>query len=423
MKILLIGSGGREHALAWKLSQSNSVEKIYCCPGNGGTVIEQKCENIQLKNLAEMIAFCKEKAVDLTVVGPEDYLSQGIVNEFEKEGLKIFGPTKEATQVESSKSFAKRLMANKRIPTAAFDVFRDPDEAIDFINEYPYKSLVVKADGLAAGKGVIVCGSKKEAVKAVKDIMEKKIFGNAGDKIVIEEELTGEEVSVLAFTDGKDIKLMLPSQDHKRIFDNDKGQNTGGMGAYTPAPIVTEKMKEKLIQRIFKPAIEGLNEEGIKYKGILYAGLMIREGEPTLLEFNVRFGDPETQAILPLLESDLVEVMNAVINEKLNEIELRWSSNSACCVVLSSKGYPESYEKGKKIFGLDSVHTVPGVQVFHAGTKIEEKEFLTNGGRVLGVTGVGSDLKEAREKAYQAIKLIDFDGMHYRTDIGAKGLR
>ncbi|MEW6295599.1 MAG: phosphoribosylamine--glycine ligase [Candidatus Diapherotrites archaeon] len=423
MKIILIGSGGREHALAWKLSQSSSAERIYCCPGNGGTAIEQKCENVQLKNFNELISFCKEKSVDLTVVGPEQPLSEGVVNEFEKEGLKIFGPTKEATQIESSKSFAKRLMSNKRIPTAAFDVFRDSDEAIDFINEYPYKSLVIKADGLAAGKGVIVCSSKKEAIKAVKDIMEKKIFGEAGEKIVIEEELTGEEASVLAFTDGKDIKLMLSSQDHKKIFDNDKGPNTGGMGAHAPAPIVAEKMKEKLIRQIFRPAIEGLKEEGIKYKGVLYAGIMIREGESMLLEFNVRFGDPETQAILPLLETDLAEIMNAVVEERLNEVELNWSNNSACCVVLSSKGYPESYEKGKKILGLDSVHTVSGVNVFHAGTKIEEKEFLTNGGRVLGVTGIGSDLKEAREKAYQAIKLIDFDGMHYRTDIGVKGLR
>ncbi|MFH1545264.1 MAG: phosphoribosylamine--glycine ligase [archaeon] len=420
---MVIGSGGREHALAWKLSQSSKVKEVFVVPGNGGTALEKKCRNIQLNSFPEMINFAKENEIDFTVVGPEQPLSEGIVDEFESFGLEIFGPTKKATLIESSKVFAKELMKENNIPSAEFEVFDEAGKAIEFVKEFHSNELVVKADGLAAGKGVSVCSSKEEAIDAVNSIMNEKIFGGAGNKVIVEERLKGEEASILAFTDSKTIITMISSQDHKPVFDNDSGPNTGGMGAYAPAPIVTEEVMEKTMNQVFLPAMKGLKEKGIKYKGVIYAGLMISEGELNLLEFNARFGDPETQPILSLLETDLLEAIEAVINENLNEIELKWSSNAACCVMLASKGYPLKYEKGKEINGLNEVEKMNNVKVFHSGTKLEGEKILTTGGRVLGVTGIAPTIRESINTAYSAVEKIHFNEMHYRKDIGRKALK
>ncbi|MCK4905594.1 phosphoribosylamine--glycine ligase [bacterium] len=420
MKILVIGSGGREHALVWKISQSLLVQKIYCAPGNGGIGKQAECVDIKADDIDGLKNFALSKAIDLTVVGPEVALVKGIVDEFEKVGLKIFGPNKKASQLEGSKVFSKELMKKYQIPTAEFRVFEDSKEAISYMKskEMP---LVVKADGLAAGKGVIVCKTQGEAVDAVKKIMEDKIFGDAGKKVVIEECLEGEEASILAFTDGEHIKLLPTSQDHKRIYDDDKGPNTGGMGAYSPAPIVNENLLPIIRRDIIKKTIDGLRKEGIVYKGILYAGLMIKEGEIKVLEFNVRFGDPETQAILPRMGSDIIQPIMATIDGNLDDVDCQWKKESCVCVVLASGGYPLNYHKGKVIKVLDKIKDSENIMVFHAGTKKSDSgNIVTDGGRVLGVSALGMDIKEAIDNVYDAVNYISFENMCYRKDIGKK---
>ncbi|MDD5455206.1 MAG: phosphoribosylamine--glycine ligase [Candidatus Ratteibacteria bacterium] len=423
MKILVIGSGGREHALVWKISQSPLVEKIYCAPGNGGIEKQAQCINIKADDIKELKNFALKEKIDLTVVGPEIPLVKGIVDEFEKAGLKVFGPNKKAAQLEGSKIFAKDLMKKYGIPTAEFEVFDNFKKAVSYIKSKKLP-IVVKADGLAAGKGVIICKTQDEAIKAVTEIMEDKIFADAGNKVVIEECLEGEEASILAFTDGENIKLLPSSQDHKRIYDDDKGPNTGGMGAYSPAPIVNENLLAFVEKNIIKRTIDGLKKEGIVYKGILYAGLMIKDNKPSVLEFNVRFGDPETQAILPRIETDIVPLILATIDGTLNNVEYKIKNESCVCVVLASGGYPDSYQKGKVIKGLDKIEDSQNTIVFHAGTKKSESgDILTDGGRVLGVSALGKNIREAINNVYTSVGFINFENMHYRKDIGQRALR
>lgn len=418
MKVLVIGSGGREHAIVWKLAQSRVVDKIYCVPGNAGISDIAECIEVESKNLLSLLDFVKYEWIDLTVVGPEDPLAQGIVDIFKKDGRKIIGPTKAAAQLESSKVFAKEFMKRHKIPTAEYKVFTSYTHAEDYIR-LKGAPIVVKADGLAAGKGVFVCQSYDEAIDALKLIMKEKVFGTAGDRVVIEEYLQGKEVSYLVFTDGKTIVPMVTSKDHKRLLDNDEGPNTGGMGTFSPNPIITSELEREIIDNVIKPTIKGLKQEGIVYKGILYAGLMIVNNRPYVLEFNCRFGDPETQVILPRLETDLLDVFMAIEEEKLNKVEVKWKPQSSLCVILASEGYPGKYKKGLPISGFDMVKGLKDVIVFHAGTKFnEEGRVVTNGGRVLGVTALGKDIKEARQKAYSAVELIHFEGMQYRKDIG-----
>lgn len=414
MKILVIGSGGREHCLVWKLAQSKRVDKIFCAPGNAGISEIAKCINISPTDIKGLLDFAQQKNIDLTVVGPEAPLVAGITDEFEKEGLRIFGPSKQAAQLEGSKIFAKELMRKYAIPTADFAVFDNYEKAIAYLQKIEFP-CVVKADGLAAGKGVIVVHSKKEGEDTIHKMMVGKIFGSAAEKIIIEKFLTGEEASIIAFTDGKTILPLPCSQDHKQIYDGGKGPNTGGMGAYSPAPVVDEEKFNFSKERILQGIVQGLNAEGIIYKGVIYAGIMINKKEVSVLEFNVRFGDPETQAVLPRLNNDLVEILLAVIDNKLNEIKLEINPQSAVCVVLASKGYPGKYEKGKEIFGLDKVKDA---LIFHAGTKLVGKKIITNGGRVLGITALGDSLEEARDKVYREVDKIHFEGMQYRRDIG-----
>lgn len=418
MKVLVIGSGGREHAIVWKVAQSRVVDKIYCTPGNAGISEIAECVEVGSKDLTALLDFVKYEWIDLTVVGPEDPLAQGIVDIFQKEGRKIVGPTKAGAQLESSKVFAKEFMKRHKIPTAEYRVFTSYTHAEEYIR-LKGTPIVVKADGLAAGKGVFVCQTYDEAVEALKLIMKDKIFGSSGDRVVIEECLTGKEVSYLVFTDGKNIVPMVTSKDHKRLLDNDKGPNTGGMGTFSPNPIITAELERDIIETIIKPTIRGLNEEGINYKGILYAGLMITNNKPYVLEFNCRFGDPETQVILPRLDSDIIDIFMAITEGRLNRIEVKWKSDASLCVILASEGYPGKYRKGLKIKGLDMVKGLKDIIVFHAGTKFDENgDIVTNGGRVLGVTATGKNLEEARQKAYSAIELISFEGMQYRKDIG-----
>ena len=421
MKILVIGSGGREHALVWKIAQSPRVEKVFAAPGNGGMGQLAECVAIQSKDISSLVDFAEKNQIDLTVVGPELPLTLGIVDTFESRDLRIFGPSKKASEIEGSKAFAKGLMEQYNIPTGEFKTFTDRERAIGYIQERG-APIVIKANGLAAGKGVIVAKELDVALKAVEDFLVKRVFGYAGREIVVEEYLEGEEASVFAFTDGEGILSTLPAQDHKPIYDGDQGPNTGGMGAYAPAPYLDDRMLKKIEEEILKPAIFGLAVEGRPYKGVLYAGLIIAEEGPKVLEFNCRFGDPETQAILPLLETDLVEIMIAVCEGRLHQINLQWSNRSAVCVVLASKGYPGSYEKGKVIQGLEEVQEMKDVSLFHAGTRAEDHKFFTHGGRVLGVTGVGVDLEEAIQNSYSAVERIHFEGMVYRRDIGAKRL-
>jgi len=433
MKVLVIGSGGREHALVWKIAQSPKADKIYCAPGNAGTA--DLAENLPLKadDIRGLKKFAKEKKVDLTVVGPEAPLVAGIVNEFEKEGLKIFGPCKEAARIEGSKVFSKQFMAKYDLPTAQAGIFSDPKEALAYLEEVG-APIVVKADGLAAGKGVIVCQTKKEAANAVRLIMEKKEFGEAGSQVVIEECLIGEEASIIAITDGQSIVPLASSQDHKRVFDRDEGPNTGGMGAYSPAPVVTDRLMEEIDVNILKPFVAGMRQEGITYKGVIYAGIMVTAKGPLVLEFNARFGDPETQPILMRMQTDIVPVLQAVVEGKLDNRMIEWDRRAAVCVVLASGGYPGKYEKGLPITGIDKVDQLEGSYVFQAGTKLESGELkvvssksktriVTNGGRVLGVTGLGDGIKLAIDKAYQAVSFIKFKGMHFRKDIGKKALK
>jgi phosphoribosylamine--glycine ligase len=417
----VVGGGGREHALVWKISQSPKVSKVYCAPGNAGISEQATIVAIQANELGRLIEFALKERIDLTVVGPEDPLTRGIVDLFESKGLLIFGANKKAAEIEGSKAFAKEMMRKYHIPTAFYEIFDNRNEAVKYIRNQG-APIVVKADGLAAGKGVIVCKTVEEAIHSVDQIMVEKIFGNAGNRVVVEEYLVGEEASYIAFTDGKTILPMASSQDHKPILDGDQGPNTGGMGAYSPAPVVTGEVHEKIIEKILRPVIYGMGEEGRRYKGVLYAGLMIHEGHPKVLEFNARFGDPETQPVLMRMKGDIVPILQACMNGTLSRHKIEWDNCPSVCVVMASKGYPGDYEKGKVIEGLKEVSRMEGVFVFHAGTTLQDGRVMTNGGRVLGVTGLGEDIPRAIERAYQAVKKVSWDGVYYRTDIGQKAL-
>ena len=431
MRILVIGSGGREHALVWKIVQSKLVDKIFCAPGNGGILEATECVDIKADEIGELLRFARKEKIDLTVAGSEAPLSEGIVDEFKKNKLKIFGPHKKAAQLEASKVFAKELMAKYKVPTADFKVFESAEEAKKHIEKIG-APCVVKADGLAQGKGVIVAKTVDEAKQAVTSIVEERIFGAAGNKVIVEECLQGQEASIIVVTDSKEVVALASSQDHKRIFDQDQGPNTGGMGAYSPATVVTPQLFKEILEKVIYRTIDGLAKEGIDYKGALYIGVMLTKEGPKVLEFNVRFGDPETQAILPRLKSDLLEVMLATTEARLNRIAraggLKWDNRACVCVVCASAGYPGNYEKGKEIFGLDKAAKMKDVAVFHAGTRqmvdaeTRERKIVTNGGRVLGVTGLGNTIKEAVANTYSAVEKINFEGMHYRRDIGSKAI-
>jgi len=423
MRILVIGSGGREHALVWKIAQSKLVDKIFCAPGNGGISQQAECLDIKAEDIPALLDFARKGKIDLTVIGPEAALSLGIIDEFHKYKLRIFGPNKKAAQLEASKVFAKELMAKYKVPTADFRIFDNSGEAKSYIDQIG-APCVVKADGLAQGKGVVVAKTADEAKLAVASMMEEKIFGNAGNKVIIEECLEGQEASIIVITDSKKVIPLASSQDHKRVFDDDKGANTGGMGAYSPAPIVTEGLFKEVLDKVIYRTIDGLAKEGIDYSGTLYAGIMLTKQGPKTLEFNVRFGDPETEAILPRMKSDLVELMLAASEGKLSRMNnLDWDQRACVCVVCTSGGYPGNYEKGKEISGLEEVAKIKDTVVFHAGTKKLAAKYVTNGGRVLGVTGLGNNIKDAIDKTYQAVQKINFEGMHYRRDIGQKALK
>lgn len=420
MKILVVGGGGREAALCWKIKQSKHCTTLFCAPGNAG--IAELAELVPANNIQDILDFVKKEGIDLTVVGPELHLVDGIVDVFEKEGLKIFGPSKKAAQIEGSKIFSKKIMKKHWIPTAFYEEFEKSADALAFVRGKKFP-VVIKADGLAAGKGVIIAGDPEEAGKAIKEILDGKIFGEAGKKIIIEEFLDGEEASILCFTDGKTIVPMESSQDHKRIFDEDKGPNTGGMGAYSPAPIVTEALLAEVQKTILEPTIAAMEKEGCLYKGVLYVGLMITKEGPKVLEYNARFGDPETQAVLPRMKTDLVEVMLAVIDGTLKKISLQWDKSPSACVVMASGGYPGKYESGLSINGLDKAAGMKDAFVFHAGTSVAGCDIVTSGGRVLGVTSLGNSIEKAVDNAYAAVSKISFKGMHYRKDIGARALK
>jgi phosphoribosylamine--glycine ligase len=421
MKVLVVGSGGREHALVWKIAQSPKVSKVYCAPGNAGISEQATIIPIQANDLNRLLEFALREKIDLTVVGPEDPLTRGIVDLFESKDLLIFGATKKAAEIEGSKAFAKEMMKKYHIPTASYEIFDHRNETVKYIRNQG-APIVVKADGLAAGKGVIICKTVEEAIRSVDQIMVEKIFGNAGNRVVVEEYLVGEEASYIAFTDGKTILPMASSQDHKPVLDGDQGPNTGGMGAYSPAPVVTDEVHEKITEKILRPVIYGMGEEGRPYKGVLYAGLMIHEGHPKVLEFNARFGDPETQPVLMRMKGDIVPILEACMKGTLSRQTIEWDNRASVCVVMTSKGYPGEYEKGKIIEGLKEVSQMERVSVFHAGTILKDGQIITNGGRVLGVTGLGEDIPRAIERAYQAVKKISWNGVHYRTDIGQKAL-
>ena len=419
MKVLVIGSGGREHALVWKIRQSPRVSKIYSAPGNAGIADHAELVALAADDIDGLCAFAENKQIDLTLVGPELPLSLGIVDLFEARGLRVFGPNRAAAQLEGSKAFSKALMQQQGVPTAACGVFRDPDEASRYIEKVG-APIVVKADGLAAGKGVLLCATQAQAQSAITTIMRERQFGQAGDQVVIEEFLHGEEASFLAFTDGTHILPLASSQDHKQVFDRDRGPNTGGMGAYSPAPVVTPALTAQIVQDMLTPVVRGLKQRNIVYKGVLYAGLMIHAGQAKVLEFNVRFGDPECQPLMLRLKSDLVEVMDAVIDERLDQVTLDWDDRPAVCVVLTAEGYPGSYEKGREIAGVEQFAAWKDGAVFHAGTKRQADALVTNGGRVLGVTATGTNINQAISATYQAVQRISWPGMHYRRDIGQR---
>lgn len=420
--VLVIGSGGREHAICWKLAQSKKIGKLFCTPGNAGTAAIAENVSINAEDISALADFAETKKIDLTIVGPEAALVKGIVDEFQKRGLNIFGPSKQAAIIEGSKSFTRDLLKKYNIPSAEYAVFTQAEKALAYLKEKDMMPIVVKADGLAAGKGVIVCQTIQQAEEAIKKILVEKDFGEAGNKLVLEEFLVGEEASYLAFSDGTTIKPMASSQDHKRVFDNDEGANTGGMGAYSPAPVITKEIEAHVLETIMQPTIDAMKKEGREYKGVLYAGLMITKNGPKVLEFNARFGDPETQVILPRLETDLLPILLACINGTLAEQEVKWKESACTCVVMASGGYPEHYEKGKEIFGLEQAAKEKNAVVFHAGTKLENGKVLTNGGRVLGVTALGKNIKESIANAYNAVGKISFEKMHYRKDIGHRAL-
>ncbi|MBM4054357.1 MAG: phosphoribosylamine--glycine ligase [Planctomycetes bacterium] len=417
MKILIIGNGGREHAIAWKIAQSPKVKKIFCAPGNPGIAEIAECVDIDVNNIEDLFNFASKQKIDLTIVGPEDPLLAGIVDKFKEGNLNIFGPSKRASIIEGSKVFAKNIMKKHGIPTADFRVFEDIKKAEKYL-ENCSAPIVIKADGLAKGKGVFVCKTIEEAQEHLHEIMEEKIFGAAGNKVVIEECLQGEEVSILAITDGQTIIPLASARDHKAIYDGNKGPNTGGMGAYSPSPFITNDLQFYIEENVLVPIIHAMKRENRPYNGIIYAGLMLTNAGPKVLEFNARFGDPETQALLVRMKSDLVPILIAAINNTLDKAEIEWYDSHSICVVLASKGYPDRYKKGLPIFGLQNVKSLKNVHVFHAGTTKDNGNIVTNGGRVLGVTTMGNDVKEARTIAYDAINKLSFEGMYYRKDIG-----
>ena len=417
MKVLIVGSGGREHAIAWSVAKSPKVDKIYCAPGNAGIAEFAECVNIKAMEFDKLVAFAKENAIDLTIIGMDDPLVGGVVDAFESEGLRVFGPRKNAAIIEGSKAFSKDLMKKYKIPTAAYENFTDPDEAIKYL-ETAKMPIVLKADGLALGKGVLICNTLEEAKEGVKTLMLDKQFGDAGNEIVIEEFMTGREVSVLAFCDGKTIKCMTSAQDHKRAKDGDQGLNTGGMGTFSPSPFYNDEVEAFCEKYVYQSTIDAMASEGRPFTGILFTGLMITEDGPKVSEYNARFGDPEAQVVLPRMKNDIIDVMEACIDGKLSDVELEFEDNAAVCVVLASDGYPEKYDKGFEIKGLDTFKDKDGYYVFHAGTKFDGDKIVTNGGRVLGVVAKGENLKAARANAYKATEWIDFANKYKRNDIG-----
>lgn len=417
MRVLIIGGGGREHAIAWKVSKSPKVKRIYCAPGNAGIAEHADCIEIPVANHEELSDFALSEKIDLTIVGPDDPLGAGIVDVFERKGLRVFGPRMNAALIESSKVFSKNLMKKYKIPSAAYEVFDSSDKAIEYLKTSKYP-IVIKADGLAQGKGALICMDYKESIKAVKMIMVDKQFGLAGDRLIIEEFMTGPEVSVLAFCDGTHILPMTSAQDHKRALDNDQGLNTGGMGTFSPSPFYTEEVDKFCKKYIYQPTMDAMKAEGRDFVGILFVGLMLTEDGPKVLEYNARFGDPEAQVVLPRLKNDLIDVLEACIDGRLHEIDLSFEQNAAVCVILASDGYPEHYEKGYEIQGLDLFLNNENYQIFHSATKMERGQILTNGGRVLGVTALGGNLREARDNAYKATEKIYFRNKYMRTDIG-----
>ena len=421
MKVLLVGSGGREHALAWKLSKSRLLKKLYIAPGNPGT--GEVGENVEIgdSDIAGLVKFGRQQEVDLVVVGPEDPLAMGLVDAVNESGIKAFGPEQGAAALEADKGFAKKVMHANAVPNAEGRTFEDFQDAKAYIASRD-TALVVKATGLAKGKGVFVCDDPADAILAAEKIMNERIFGEAGDNVIVEEKLIGEEASILAFVDGRNIYVMESSQDHKPIGDGDTGPNTGGMGAYSPAPVVTDKIMSQIEREVLVPVVDGMNRNGTPYRGLLYAGVMVTAGGPKVLEFNARFGDPETQPILMRMQSDLLEVMLAVCEGRLDKVTLKWDSRPAVCVVMASGGYPDSYEKGKVITGIEAAEKLGEVKVFHAGTKIQDGAIVNSGGRVLGVTALGTTVAEAQKKAYGAVDCIEWEGAYWRKDIGDKAL-
>ena len=417
MKVLVIGGGGREHAIVLSLAKSDRIEKMYCAPGNAGIAEYAECVSIGVMEFEKLVSFAKEKSIDYVVVAPDDPLAAGLVDEFEKAGIRAFGPRANAAIIEGSKAFSKDLMKKYNIPTAAYENFDDPEAALEYLKTAKMP-IVLKADGLALGKGVLICNTREEAIDGVKEIMQDKKFGNAGNRMVIEEFMTGREVSVLSFVDGKTIRIMTSAQDHKRAGDGDTGLNTGGMGTFSPSPFFTKEIEDRCMKEIFVPTVEALRAEGREFKGVIFFGLMLTEDGPKVLEYNARFGDPETQVVLPRMKNDLLEVMEACTDGTLDKIELEFEDNAAVCVVLASDGYPVKYEKGFEIKGLDAFKGKDDYFCFHAGSKFADGKIVTNGGRVLGITAKGSDLKEARKKAYEATEWVSFDNKYMRHDIG-----
>lgn len=415
MKVLVVGSGGREHAIIWKLKQDKQVDEIYCASGNAGIEEMATCVNIAPTDIDSLVGFAKENRIDLTIIGMDDPLVMGIVDRFEKEGLRIFGPNKKAAMLEGSKAFSKELMKKYQIPTAKYETFDDYKLAVEYIKEI-IPPIVIKVDGLALGKGVYICNTQEEAKQALSEIMQDKKFGTSGNKVVIEEYLEGEEVSILSFCDGKTVIPMVSSKDHKKAYDHDKGPNTGGMGTISPTKAYTKEIEERCIKEIFLPTVEALNKEGITYKGIIYFGLMLTKDGPKVIEYNARFGDPEAQVLLPRLETNLLDIINACIDEELDKIHIEWKTKEAICVILASGGYPGSYEKGNEITGLKDIDKQSTI-VFHAGTKQVDGKIVTNGGRVLGITTLADDLEKATKIVYSMVNRINFKGKQYRTDV------
>jgi phosphoribosylamine--glycine ligase len=422
MKILLVGGGGREHAMAWKLAQSKHTKKLLAAPGNPGIARVAECVPIPADDVEGLVKFAKKEKVELVVVGPEKPLIDGLADKMRKAGIATFGPSQAAAQVEGSKAWSKSVMTHFAVPTAEYRTFQRMADALHYVDNHE-EPLVVKASGIAAGKGVFVCRTQDEARRAIEVIMKDKAFGQAGETVVVEERLTGEEASILALVDENAIYMLESSQDHKAVFDADKGPNTGGMGAYSPAPVVTDRILSQIEREVLVPMVHGMKTEEAAYQGLLYAGIMVTAGGPKVLEFNARFGDPEAQPLLVRLRSDFVEVLMATIENRLSEVTLDWDPRPAVCVVMASGGYPDAYEKGKEITGIDEAELVPDVTVFHAGTRTEDGKLYTDGGRVLGVTALGEDITQARDRAYEAIRHIHFHRAHYRTDIAAKAIR